>query len=163
MHKVHRCFVKLQFERLNRWLTLLANIGVVAGLVFVAIEIRTNTDANRLAIYDGYSQNWFNAHAQIAGNGELAAIVERATNGEQLTPVDARRYHGYVFMRITNAVNMLRAYDSGLISEAEMREAMRALRGSAKSSDTFRELIEPIGNERLRSLILDEDGLDRWL
>jgi len=153
----------LNFERLNRWLTLLANVGVVAGLIFVAIEIRTNTDANRLAIYEGYSQNWFQAHAQIAENGDLAEIVERATNGDPLSPVELRRYRGYVFMRISNAVNMLRAYDSSLISEVEMREALRAIRGSARESETFRSLIEPISNERLRSLILDEDGLDHWL
>ena len=29
---------------LDRWLTWLANIGVIAGIVFLAIEIRQNTD-----------------------------------------------------------------------------------------------------------------------
>ena len=29
-------------EKINRWLTLLANIGVVAGIVFLAVEIRQN-------------------------------------------------------------------------------------------------------------------------
>ena len=32
-------------DRLNRWLTLIANLGVVAGLVFLAVELNQNTKA----------------------------------------------------------------------------------------------------------------------
>jgi hypothetical protein len=150
-------------DKLNQWLALVANVGVIAGLVFVAIEVRTNTDANRLAIYQNYSQNWFQAHAQIADSADLAQIVENAMNGEDLSPVEHRRFQGYVFMRVTNSNNMLRAYDRGLIDEAEMRDALRAIRASAQQSTAFAEFIDPISDERLRSLILDEDGLDLWL
>jgi hypothetical protein len=31
-------------ERLNRWLTLAANVGVLVGIVFLALEIRQNSD-----------------------------------------------------------------------------------------------------------------------
>ncbi len=34
-------------EALNRWLTLTANVGVIAGIVFLAVEIRQNTDMMR--------------------------------------------------------------------------------------------------------------------
>ncbi len=32
-------------ERLNQWLTLVANFGVVIGIVFLAYEMRLNTNA----------------------------------------------------------------------------------------------------------------------
>jgi len=32
-------------DRLNRWLTLLANIGVIVGIAFLAIEIQQNTES----------------------------------------------------------------------------------------------------------------------
>ena len=32
----------MDFDKLNKWLTLLANLGVVAGLVFLVVEIRQN-------------------------------------------------------------------------------------------------------------------------
>ena len=32
----------MDLDRLNRWLTLLANFGVVAGIIFLAVEIRQN-------------------------------------------------------------------------------------------------------------------------
>ena len=31
-------------DRLNQWLTLLANIGVIVGIVFLAFEIQQNTE-----------------------------------------------------------------------------------------------------------------------
>ena len=33
---------RVNLDRLNQWLTLLANFGVVAGIVFLAVEIRQN-------------------------------------------------------------------------------------------------------------------------
>ena len=32
-------------DRLNQWLTLLANLAVLVGIVFVALEIQQNTEA----------------------------------------------------------------------------------------------------------------------
>ena len=32
----------MDLDRLNRWLTLLANFGVVAGIIFLAVEVRQN-------------------------------------------------------------------------------------------------------------------------
>ena len=34
-------------EKLNHLLTLLANIGVIAGIIFLAVEINQNTDMMR--------------------------------------------------------------------------------------------------------------------
>ena len=44
-------------ERLNQWLTLVANFGVIAGFIFLAVEIRQNTEAlhaeSHQAIFSG--------------------------------------------------------------------------------------------------------------
>ena len=33
----------MNFDKLNQWLTLVANIGMVTGIVFVAIEVNQNS------------------------------------------------------------------------------------------------------------------------
>lgn len=38
-------------ERTNQWLTLAANLGVIAGLIFLAIELRQNTNIARASAY----------------------------------------------------------------------------------------------------------------
>lgn len=39
----------LDFDKLNKWLTLVANIAILGGLVFLALEIQQNTNAVRSA------------------------------------------------------------------------------------------------------------------
>ena len=38
-------------DRLNRWLTLVANVGVVAGIVFLGLEIQQTSDVIKAQIY----------------------------------------------------------------------------------------------------------------
>lgn len=38
-------------DKTNQWLTLVANLGVIAGLIFLAIEIRQNTSIAKASAY----------------------------------------------------------------------------------------------------------------
>ena len=42
----------MKLSELNEWLTLVANVGVIAGIVFLAIEIQQNTDVIRASSYN---------------------------------------------------------------------------------------------------------------
>lgn len=149
-------------EQLKDILEAIGVIAIVVSLVFLTFEIRTNTATNQIAIFQSYSSNWFEMHSQLAGNRELATLVEKARSGEVLEPVEALQYRNYVFQRVTQSYHMLRFYDEELIPESEVRRAFRAIREEAKTP-SFRQEIETIGNTRLRSLILEEDGLDSYL
>jgi hypothetical protein len=149
-------------EQLKDILEAIGVIAIVVSLVFLTFEIRTNTATNQIAIFQSYSSNWFEMHSQLAGNRELATLVEKARSGEVLEPVEALQYRSYVFQRVTQSNHMLRFYDEELIPESEVRRAFRAIREEAKTP-SFRQEIETIGNTRLRSLILEEDGLDSYL
>ena len=37
----------MDFDKLNKWLTLVANVAILGGLVFLALEIQQNTNAIR--------------------------------------------------------------------------------------------------------------------
>ena len=53
-------------DRANRWLTLVANISVVAGIIFLAIEVRQNTENARASAYQSRSiaaSEWWSAFA----------------------------------------------------------------------------------------------------
>jgi hypothetical protein len=56
-------------------MTLAANIGVLAGIVFLGLEIRVNTDAVRSATYQAFKDSSFSfADSQIEHAAELAEI-----------------------------------------------------------------------------------------
>ena len=152
----------MKTDNWNRWLTLAANLGVVAGLVFVALEIQTNTESNLIAIEQTYSTNYLTINSTIAANRDLAMVFEKGLAGEELDRAEGRQFRHLVGMYLTQSFHMLRLYDQGLIMEDEVRGAFRAVRLNAEHG-RFREIVETIGNERRRGLILDSDGLDKWL
>ena len=152
----------LDSDKLNRWLSLGANLGVIAGLVFVAFEIRTNTESNLIAIDQNYASNWMEINTTVASSPRLADVFEKGLAGEELTRAEARQFDHIVAMYLTQSNHMLRLYDMGLISEDQVRGAYRAIRHNAQSG-RFREEIESSTDERSKGLILDPDGLDKWL
>jgi hypothetical protein len=101
-------------------------------------------------------------NGEIAANRDLAALIVKAHGGEDLDPVESRQFRGWVFQRVSQSNQMLRFYDAGLISEYEAQRAFRSTRVEAENP-RFRAEIETVDNERLRGLILDEDGLEKYL
>lgn len=55
----------MKADKVNQWLTLVANISVVAGIVFLAVEVRQNTESqnefNRVARANAYQARAFAA------------------------------------------------------------------------------------------------------
>ena len=84
--------------KLNRWLTLLANISVVAGIVFLGIEVRQNTQTleqnalyMRLALMDvGYEQTtvWRN---MLVADKDVGDLWEKGCQSK-LTKEEATKY-----------------------------------------------------------------------
>ena len=150
-------------DKINRWLSLGANVGVIAGLIFVAMEIQTNTESNIIAVEANYANNWMTVNNTIASNAVFAAILEKGLAGEQLTKVETRQLRNLTYMYLTQSFHMLRLYDIGLISEGEVRDAFRAVRKFAEQG-RVREIIQnDVTYDRGRRMIVDPDGLDRWL
>ena len=100
-----------------------------------------------------------------AGNrrvGLSVGDVGPVTAGEELDRVEARQFGHLVSMWLTQSFHMLALYDRGLITEDEVRGAFRGLRLYAQRG-RYREIVETISDDRLRGLVLDPDGLDKWL
>lgn len=69
----------MSFDRLNDWLTLIANLGVIGGLVFVGLEVRQNTLAMERQIRVEFADN---THGRIAESNELVSIVAKVVEGQ---------------------------------------------------------------------------------
>ena len=149
-------------EHMKDILESIGVITIVASLIFVALEIRTNTASNKIAIEQSTSSNWLMINSTIAENHDLAELFEKGLAGEELNRAEGRQFGAYASMFLTQSFHMLRLYDQGLISEDQVRLGFRALRNLAQRG-RFRERVERIGDDRLRGLILDPDGLDKWL
>lgn len=93
----------MTMDKLNTWLTLIANIGVLAGIVFLAIEIRTNTETNRIGIQESFSGNWIEINPLLAGNVDAVTVFEKGLAGEVLSNVEERQFVSIVGLYATQA------------------------------------------------------------
>lgn len=75
--------------------SFLGGLGVIGSLVFVALEIRQNTEAVRSATIQAISEQSFEAVSQLVENPDLRAAYEAATKGAELTP--EQRFHLRMF------------------------------------------------------------------
>jgi hypothetical protein len=66
----------MKLAALNDWLTLIANIGVLAGLIFVGLEIRQNTLALEREISISSAES---THGVVANSDYLAQINQKMT------------------------------------------------------------------------------------
>ena len=82
-------------DRPNRWLTLGANIGVLFGIVFLAIEVRQNNEnlvaQARATFYAGTSDVW----GMAAEQPRLAEILAKELSGEDLTGAEFIQLSAY--------------------------------------------------------------------
>ncbi len=73
-------------DKLNRWLTLAANTGVLIGIILLVVELDQNREIIRAQTRNEISQGELELLGQIAGNPPLAEMLVRANQGHALSP-----------------------------------------------------------------------------
>ena len=106
-----------RIESLNQWLTLMANIGVLSGIVFLAVELQQNTHQLKLQSY----QAWQAVNSEInmaITDPELSAIVSSGHKGStKLTKDNYIAYAMYHMSLMQMAQSTHYLYLQGAIDE----------------------------------------------
>ncbi len=88
-------------EKINRWFTLVGNLGVIAGIIFLAYEIQANTNAVRSATYQAFNDSSFSwADSEIENAAVLVKINVAGSLGE-LTPEQRHIWSRIMFKAFT--------------------------------------------------------------
>jgi len=117
----------VNFEKANHWLVLVANIAVIAGIVFLAVELRQNTKQLELQSY----QSWVAANMELniaISDPLLSAIVSRGhPDSANLTSESAIAYAMFHMSMLQMAQSMNYLYLEGSLDkelwESEMDRA----------------------------------------
>jgi len=113
----------LDREKLNWWLTLFANLGVLCGLVFVGLEIRQNTSQLRADAAYSITESVNQLNSDISGDESLADLILRGeANLDSLNPVERSRFAAYQFARLNIAEYILDLETEG-VSDLNFRFA----------------------------------------
>jgi len=77
--------------KLSNWLTLIANVGVIAGIVFLGIEINQNSKLLRAESSFSMLQNRQIGRNQVFEDPEIAQLMIKGENGEPLSDIEQYR------------------------------------------------------------------------
>jgi len=146
---------------LGQTISTLANIGVIAGIAFLAIEIQQNTAAVEGATYQALSDGVASQHVSVSTNPALAGLLLRVYSGEARdgftgTENSQLWYHyNAVLQRLENSYFQYRSgladervfesygwNDAGLFSSAHFADYWDFFASERNTSTEFRKFFE---------------------
>lgn len=121
-------------DRLTRWLTIGANLGVLVGLILLVFELAQNRDMMRAQVRHELAMGIVDLLQTPADNEQLANVLYRGISGETLTATEM-----FQFEMRTNALfryweNVHYQYRVGLYDDIEFSRQRDAWRASMRQS-----------------------------
>ncbi len=106
----------MDMNRANRWLMLGANVGVIAGILFLAVEIQ---QANRIAIASteiDVRNSLAGINESIYSNPEIAELIVRSANSDaEVTAVEDFRLYVLILRLLNTWLAVETAYENGMV------------------------------------------------
>ena len=116
-------------EKLNSWLSLGANVGVVIGLVLLVMEIQQNTDMMEAQINQSRTETAISEQQAGYNSDYMPAIRVKVEREEQLSREEMLRYEDYVRAFNRNMDNQLWQYNRGFLGNNIPRSIRNGVRG----------------------------------
>lgn len=105
----------INMDNLNKWLTLLANIGVVAGIIFLGVELRQNSETAELQAAQNYVNLSHELDFRIVDDPALATLL--LTPPENRTPTESLRVDRWMFGALRTWENGYYLHSKGVLDD----------------------------------------------
>ena len=124
----------VNLEKLNHWLMLAANIGVIAGIVFLGFEIRQNSEA----MLAGSRQDLLEADVTVLENLMAYPQLYNPAGHDAMEGLEKERLHSYFVMIMRIREYAWNQYNNGVLDEPTLQSYLAPLE-FIFNSDTGRE------------------------
>jgi hypothetical protein len=131
--------IEMKFAQMNNWLTLIANIGVILGLILVAYEVRQNSELMRVQINQARADSAMVNNEQSFNSDFIPPILVKVRRGDDLSAEERIRFTDYFRAMNRNQDNVLGQYDAGMLGENTPRSIVNfacQFIGTSKASQT---------------------------
>lgn len=109
-------------DRLNRWLTLGANLGVVLGLIILIVEVQQNATLTRADMKSRRNDVLVQIELSLAQPEIAKTWVKSIRAPETMTEVDARIVESHLVALMLQWDYMFEMEDAGLVTREDARE-----------------------------------------
>jgi len=119
----------MNIEKINSWLSLIANAGVLIGIVFLAIELQQNTNVARVTEYRENIQDLADWRSDIASDTELSIIwlAYSSLEMEQLDQVQISRLDLLLLNLLGSYENAYYANSLGIIEDSDWNRFLNGM------------------------------------
>ena len=107
---------------LGQIISIVANVGVIAGIAFLAIELNQNTKQLALELEWQINQRMVDNNRDLMGDDRLAVFVKSVEDPESLTFEEFQTATALTFNFINVWEDRYFLYEAGLISDADWKE-----------------------------------------
>ena len=130
----------MNLNNLDKWLTVTANVGVLLGIIFLAVELQQNTSMMRAQTRDTMTEKIVNFYELNINNIEASNLFRDIENEAQMAQVDRASNEFRIYSLITLSQlrlweNELYQYQQGLYDQQEF-ESRRRLWAQYLSSES---------------------------
>ena len=130
----------MDFDRINRWVALVANLGVVAGIFFLAVELRQSNVASRIAARDSVAQGHLEFMSAAIDPSIVAMAWPKAHSNEELTQLEESQLDLFHTRRWRHYERIYHLYQYGVLSEDEWTGYTDAIRRAGRGKSRFWEI-----------------------
>ena len=116
-------------ERLHHWLTLAANFGVIAGIAFLVLEIRQNSDIATAQMRLEYAAGWRSIDEQRQDEAFALVFTKSILRPATLTFNEIVQLDGYYSGAIDQMLSAYTVSKAGLRSRQFQDVAMQVAKG----------------------------------
>ena len=138
---------------LGQTITILANLGVIAGIVFLAIEVRQNqasldqaNQIDRAAILTDAMANFGEFRYATALDAEVSDLWYRGRRGEELSPNEEDRFEdicrNYFYLMATMHERFVLLGEEALAASGPAAAARSEMQASSRLRDCFLPVLE---------------------
>ncbi len=104
--------------RVNNWLQMLGNLGLIVGLVFVGLQLQQDRELKRIEMVSRVWTDLFEREMAALGDEPYRAIVKAAVAPDALTEEETYVYQTYLSLVLTGwdrrqAMEAFGLFDSG--------------------------------------------------
>jgi len=148
-------------KKVNQWFTLLAHLAVVAGIAFLAAELRQKPRAIQAQPRDSITEKQMEFYGWLATSAEWAAAWSRAQTARfsELDSVERALFNPFFQGVYQEGENFHGQFDRGLFTPEEFTARVSRLKALLESATAAREVWRSRGDSCSETFIQEVDDI----
>ncbi len=110
----------MNLDKVTQWISLLGNVGVIAGIVFLGLEIQQNNELLSAQTRRDQHESRMAAGGMEITNGDIAHLTFKVRHGEELTPFEYHRFEEWARFLFANWEWQYDEYRAGMLAESDL-------------------------------------------